>query len=83
MSLMSSQELLAERGLADNRLIVLWTDFHYWVVLDYLEQHADPAVLFIGVNFSASTYDRTAWEYIRQTDSFDEFLTKLYRIKGR
>ncbi|WP_409294085.1 SMI1/KNR4 family protein [Peribacillus sp. SCS-26] len=83
LSLLSSQELLAGSGLADERLIVLWTDFHFWVVLDYREHSADPAVLYIAEDFEASTYDRTEWEYSRLAGSFDEFLAKLYRIKGR
>ncbi|MDY0944257.1 SMI1/KNR4 family protein [Priestia megaterium] len=79
MSILSSEELLKEVKLT-GKFVVLWTDFHYWVVLDYRSRSQDPAVIYIAENFSASTYDTTEWEYIKIADTFDGFLKQLFRV---
>ena len=78
LSILSSKELLKEVDLPKG-FIVLWTDFHYWVVLDYRNTKDNPSVMYIAENFLASTNETTEWEYIKITDSFDEFSKKLFR----
>lgn len=78
MSNVSSEDLLKEVDLPKG-FIVLWTDFHFWVVLDYRNTEDNPSVMYIAENFLASTNETTEWEYIKITDSFDEFLKKLFR----
>lgn len=79
ISILSSEKLLKEVKLSKG-FIVLWTDFHYWVVLDYRNSSKDnPSVMYIAENFSASTFDTTEWEYIKITDTFDEFSKQLFR----
>ncbi|MGE7602620.1 SMI1/KNR4 family protein [Peribacillus sp. NPDC097675] len=78
ISILSSEELLKEVDLPKG-FIVLWTDFHYWVVLDYRNTKDNPSVMYIAEDFLASTNETTEWEYIKITDSFDEFPKKLFR----
>lgn len=77
ISILSSEKLLNEVNLPTG-FIVLWTDFHYWVVLDYRGKQVNPSVMYIAENFSASTFDTTEWEYIKITDTFDEFSKQLF-----
>ncbi|MEO2224501.1 SMI1/KNR4 family protein [Priestia megaterium] len=79
ISILSSKELLKEVKLT-GEFVVLWTDFHYWVVLDYRNKSQDPTVMYIAENFSASTHDTTEWEYIKIADTFDDFLKQLFRV---
>ncbi|MDR7245135.1 SMI1/KNR4 family protein [Priestia megaterium] len=79
MSILSSEELLKEVELS-GEFVVLSTDFHYWVVLDYRNRLQDPAVMYIAENYAASTYDNTEWEYIEIADTFDDFLKQLFRV---
>ncbi|MED5118819.1 SMI1/KNR4 family protein [Priestia megaterium] len=79
ISILSSKELLEEVKLT-GEFVVLWTDFHYWVVLDYRNRSQDPTVMYIAENFSASTHDTTEWEYIKIADTFDDFLKQLFRV---
>ncbi|MED4797775.1 SMI1/KNR4 family protein [Priestia megaterium] len=79
ISILSSKELLKEVSLT-GEFVVLWTDFHYWVVLDYRNRSQNPAVMYIAENFSTSTYDTTEWEYIKIADTFDDFLKQLFRV---
>ncbi|WP_226701691.1 SMI1/KNR4 family protein [Priestia aryabhattai] len=79
ISILSSKELLKEVKLT-GEFVVLWTDFHYWVLLDYRNRSQDPTVIYIAENFSASTNDTTEWEYIKIADTFDDFLKQLFRV---
>lgn len=79
ISILSSKELLEEVKLT-GEFVVLWTDFHYWVVLDYRNRSQNPAVMYIAENYSASTDDTTEWEYIKIADTFDDFLKQLFRV---
>ena len=80
ISILSSLELLEElEGNSKESFIVLWTDYHYWVVLDYQDRINNPSVVYIAENFAASTYDKTAWEFIKVAESFDDFLKMLFR----
>ncbi|MFD6441859.1 SMI1/KNR4 family protein [Peribacillus sp. NPDC060186] len=76
VSILSSIELLKEVNLLQE-FIVLWNDFHYWLVLDYRNGSHHPSVLYIAENFSTSD---TQWEYIKLADNFDEFLKQLFRV---
>ncbi|MEC2055943.1 SMI1/KNR4 family protein [Peribacillus psychrosaccharolyticus] len=78
LSILSSDELLKEVDLPTG-FIVLWTDFHYWVVLDYRKTKDNPSVMFIAEDFSALDSETKEWEYIKIADSFDEFLEKIFR----
>lgn len=78
ISILSSLELLKEFNFP-KEFVVLWTDFHYWFVLDYRDRKYNPPVTYIAENFSASTYNTTEWEYIKIADSFDDFLKQLFR----
>ena len=79
ISILSSKELLREVDIPDERLIVLWTDFHYWVVLDYRQTKDNPSVMLIAENFADSSNGTTVWEYIKLAETFGEFLKKLFR----
>ncbi|USK32563.1 SMI1/KNR4 family protein [Bacillus sp. F19] len=78
ISIVFSLNLLEDMNLPD-KLVVLWTDFHYWLVLDYRDKDADPPVLYIAENFMPSASNTTTWEFIKVADTFDEFLGRLYR----
>ncbi|MGI8369607.1 SMI1/KNR4 family protein [Priestia megaterium] len=45
ISILSSKELLKEVSLT-GEFVVLWTDFHYWVVLNYRNRSQNPAVMY-------------------------------------
>lgn len=45
IGILSSQEILVEAGLPQG-LIVLWTDFHEWLVLDYRKEKEHPSVVY-------------------------------------
>ncbi|MBY0061406.1 MULTISPECIES: SMI1/KNR4 family protein [Priestia] len=79
ISILSSKDLLREVKLT-GEFVVLWTDFHYWVVLDYRNRSQNPSVMYIAENYSASKYDTTEWEYIKIADNFDDFLKQLFRV---
>lgn len=42
--------------------IVLWTDFHFGLVLDYRNRNENSPVMYMEENFSSSTYETTKWE---------------------
>jgi hypothetical protein len=79
VSILSSLELLKEVDGLPKEFIVLWTDFYYWIVLNYRDRKNNPSVVYVAENFSASTHEKTEWEFIKIADNFDEFLKKLFR----
>ncbi|GGI12899.1 hypothetical protein GCM10007380_15220 [Gottfriedia solisilvae] len=79
ISILSSLELLKEVDGLSKELIVLWTDFHCWLVLDYRNRKDNPPILYIEEDFSASSNETTDWEYFKIADTFEEFLKKLFR----
>ena len=76
ISILSSKELLADTTLS-KEFIVLWTDFHFWLVFDYRNRKENPPVLYIFENYSTK---EISWEYIKVSDSFDDFLKQLFRV---
>jgi hypothetical protein len=76
LSILSSKELLADTNLP-KEFIVLWTDFHFWVVFDYRNRKDNPPVLYIFENYST---EEITWGYVRVADSFDGFLKQLFRV---
>ncbi|MDP4086471.1 MAG: SMI1/KNR4 family protein [Bacillota bacterium] len=79
VSILSSLELLKEVEGLPKEFIVLWTDFNYWIVLDYRDRKNNSSVVYIAENFSASSHEKKEWEFIKIADSFDGFLKKLFR----
>jgi hypothetical protein len=79
ISIVFPNELLKEGNLPGG-FIVLWTDFHYWLVLDYRNKTHNPSVIYIAENFSASTFNTPVWEYIKIAETFDDFLLKFFRV---
>lgn len=59
ISILSSNELLEtfkETRYGDillDNLVVLWTDFHHWLVLDYCNRKEDPEILYIVANYAS------------------------------
>ena len=80
--ILSSKELITstndERGSTalSDKLIVLWTDFHHWLVFDYKNQKENPSVLLIVENYDSP---EIVWEIIELAESFDQFLEQLFR----
>jgi len=80
--ILSSKELITstndERGgtALSDKLIVLWTDFHHWLVFDYKNQKENPSVLLIVENYDSP---KAAWEIIELAESFDQLLEQLFR----
>jgi len=77
LSILSSKELLEEAELPQG-LIVLWTDFHEWLVLDYRKEKEHPTVVNIVENYLS---DKEEWEFHKIADSFDDFLNQLFEDK--
>ncbi|WP_211654099.1 SMI1/KNR4 family protein [Planococcus alpniumensis] len=79
--ILSSKELITstndERGgkALSDKLIVLWTDFHHWLVFDYKNQKETPSVLLIVENYDSP---EIVWEIIELAESFDQFLEQLF-----
>ncbi|MGX9134979.1 SMI1/KNR4 family protein [Rummeliibacillus sp. JY-2-4R] len=79
IGILSSKELLEESGLPQE-LIVLWTDFHEWVVLDYRIGNEHPSVVYIVENYFTEEME---WEFHKIADTFDVLLNKLFRISPK
>ncbi|GEL05350.1 SMI1/KNR4 family protein [Rummeliibacillus stabekisii] len=79
ISILSSKELLEEAELPQG-LIVLWTDFHEWLVLDYRKEKEHPTVVCIVENYFS---DEEEWEFHKIADTFDDFLHQLFRISSK
>lgn len=79
--ILSSKELITstndERGgkAFSNKLIVLLTDFHHWLVFDYQNQKENPSVLLIVENYDST---EIVWEIIKLAESFDKFTEQLF-----
>jgi hypothetical protein len=71
----ASQEMIEDEHLPDG-LVVLWTDFHHWIVFDYRIRKENPSILYIVEDYIS---ERITWKYIKVADSFDNFLRKLHR----
>ncbi len=76
VSILSSGELLQEAKLPKS-MLVLWTDFHYWIVVDYRPTKENPPIQFIYEDY---TTEKTTWAYIKIANTFDDFLKQLFRI---
>lgn len=76
VSLVSYSELLEEVKLSKN-LIVLWSDFHHWLVMDYRFVKENPSIQVIQEDYST---EEMSWNYIKMADTFDEFIKQLFRI---
>lgn len=78
ISIMSSKELLEDEDTnLPSDLIVLWSDYHHWLVLDYRDTKVNPSVVFIGEDYSG---EGTTWYFRKLANTFDEFLTILFRL---
>ncbi|WP_078410719.1 SMI1/KNR4 family protein [Priestia abyssalis] len=76
IGILKSKEWTEEEGLPEN-LIVLWTDIHTWIVLDYRGRIEDPSVVYFYKDYS-SAKDRE-WKSVEIAPNFDAFLNKLFR----
>ncbi|WP_328157565.1 SMI1/KNR4 family protein [Priestia aryabhattai] len=76
ISLLSSKEHLKDANLS-KELVVLWNDYHHWLVLDYRHSKVNPSVLYIIESYLT---DEIAWDFIEIASSFDDFLKKLFRL---
>lgn len=84
ISIMSSKELLEEElferdgiPVLSNEFVVVWTDYHHWLVLDYRTTKDNPPVLYIFEDYSG---DGITWDSRKIGNSFDEFSAKLFRL---
>lgn len=75
IGILKSAEWTKEQGLPKG-LIVLWTDIHTWVVLDYRGKGENPSVVYFYEDYSSE--DRQ-WESVEIAPDFDTFLSKLFR----
>lgn len=69
VSILSSGELLQEAELPKSMLI-LWNDFHNWIVMDYRHTKENPPIQFIYEDYST---EKRTWGYIKIADTFDDF----------
>lgn len=76
VSILSSGDSLQEAGLPKS-MLVLWTDFHNWLVMDYRHAKENPSIQFIYEDYSTG---EMAWLYIKLADTFDDFLKQLFRL---
>jgi len=84
ISIMSSKEMLEEeflerKGISvlSNEFVVLWSDYHHWLVLDYRITKENPPVLFIFEDYSGK---EITWNSRKIGDTFDDFSAKLFRL---
>ncbi|MEM1503751.1 SMI1/KNR4 family protein [Domibacillus sp. 8LH] len=75
-SIVSSEDLLEEANLPKD-LIVLWWDFHNWLVMDYRFTKENPSIQFICEDYST---EEMTWYYIKMANTFDDFLKQLFRL---
>ncbi|WP_046173551.1 SMI1/KNR4 family protein [Domibacillus indicus] len=75
-SIVSSEDLLKEANLPKD-LIVLWWDFHNWLVMDYRFTKENPSIQFICEDYSTG---EMTWYYTKMADTFDDFLKQLFRL---
>lgn len=74
--------ITSERELTDpevnihDKFIVLWSDCHNWIVLDYRNTKENPPVLYITEDYSQ---EEISWTYIPIAASFEDFLSLLYQ----
>ncbi|MCP3762546.1 SMI1/KNR4 family protein [Domibacillus sp. A3M-37] len=76
VSIISSEDLLEEANLPKD-LIILWWDFHHWLVMDYRFTKENPPIQYIQEDYST---EKMSWKYIKMADTFDDFLKQLFRI---
>ncbi|MGG0656157.1 SMI1/KNR4 family protein [Rummeliibacillus pycnus] len=79
LGILSSKELLAESDLP-KELIVLWTNCHEWIVLDYRKGNENPSVVYIVENYFTEEIE---WEFHKIADTFDDLLNQLFRISPK
>jgi len=84
ISIMSSKEMLEEEFLErngisvlSNEFVVLWSDYHHWLVLDYRTTKENPPVLFIFEDYSGK---EITWNSRKVGDTFEDFSAKLFRL---
>ncbi|MFD1861925.1 SMI1/KNR4 family protein [Planococcus chinensis] len=77
-SIISYGNLLEEAKLPGN-LIVLWSDYHHWLVMDYRFTKENPSIQCIQEDYST---EEMSWKYIKMADTFDDFIKQLFRIVG-
>lgn len=76
VSILSSGDSLQEVGLPKS-MLVLWTDFHNWLVMDYRRTKENPSIQFICEDYFTGAM---IWLYIKLADTFDDFLKQLFRL---
>jgi hypothetical protein len=76
VSILSSRELLEDAKIP-KEFVVLWTDFHHWLVMDYRNTKVNPTIKYIQEDYST---DEMSWKYIKMADTFNDFLKQLFRI---
>ena len=76
IGILKSKEWTKEAGLPKN-LVVLWTDIHTWLVLDYRNSVTEPSVVCFYEDYSSSM--SMEWKSSVIAPNFDSFLTKLFR----
>ncbi|MGG3890702.1 SMI1/KNR4 family protein [Metabacillus fastidiosus] len=57
-------------------LIVLWTDVHSWIVLDYRDTVQEPPVVYFYEDYLT---EHMEWKSVQIASNFDEFLSKLFQ----
>ncbi|MEW5597123.1 SMI1/KNR4 family protein [Peribacillus frigoritolerans] len=57
-------------------LIVLWTDIHTWIVLDYRNKVEKPSVVYFYEDYLSEDMQ---WKSVEIAPDFDTFLSKLFR----
>lgn len=76
VSIISSEDLLEEANLPKD-LIILWSDFHNWLVMDYRFTKENPSIQFVCEDYSTG---EMTWSYTKMAETFDDFLKQLFRL---
>ncbi|WP_057765363.1 SMI1/KNR4 family protein [Cytobacillus praedii] len=75
IGILKSAEWTKKQGLPEG-LIVLWTDIHTWIVLDYRNKIENPSVVYFYEDYSS---EDGQWKSVEIAPDFDTFLSELFR----
>ncbi|MGG0855387.1 SMI1/KNR4 family protein [Metabacillus fastidiosus] len=75
VGILASKYWINKVGLPDN-IIILWGDYHSWIVLNYEENIENPSVVYFYEDYLS---DNRKWEQIKIANDFDTLLKKLFR----
>jgi hypothetical protein len=75
IGILKSAKWTKEEELPES-LIILWTDIHTWIVLDYRNKVESPSVVYFYEDYSSEDGE---WKSVEIAPDFDAFLSNLFR----